>query len=218
MTTPNNAAALERLEQKWREEAAAEWTHCQNKELSEWVRDRCYGQHNRLLSCAAELAALRATLTQPDALTVRIAHKGPSDFPNHQCPAESSAVWNACCMEHERVLAGKAPMLTTTALTSQPSGEATDRCQCGAPCRKEVLMRGGDNGWGDDASRTILRYVPPTHPSADAPEVAVDDEMVDRAAKAYCKWFVCGSNGVSTLALRAALIAALAPKPEGGHD
>lgn len=37
--------------------------------------------------------------------------------------------------------------------------DATDTCQCGVPCRKEVLMRGGDNGWGDDKSRTVLRYV-----------------------------------------------------------
>ena len=32
---------------------------------------------------------------------------------------------------------------------------------CGAPCRKHVLMRGGDNGWGDDASRTVKRFNPP---------------------------------------------------------
>lgn len=38
-------------------------------------------------------------------------------------------------------------------------------------------MRGGDNGWGDDASRTVLRYVPPTHPQA----AEVGEEMVRRA-------------------------------------
>ena len=30
--------------------------------------------------------------------------------------------------------------------------------RCGAPTRDEVLMRGGDHGWGDDASRTVQRY------------------------------------------------------------
>jgi len=30
---------------------------------------------------------------------------------------------------------------------------------CGAPCRDVVLMRGGDHGWGDDASRTVQIYV-----------------------------------------------------------
>ena len=43
-------------------------------------------------------------------------------------------------------------------------GVATTTCRCGAPCRKEVLMRGGDHGWGDDESRTILRYVQPIEP------------------------------------------------------
>jgi hypothetical protein len=38
---------------------------------------------------------------------------------------------------------------------------------CGAPCREEVLMRGGDHGWGDDASRTVLRYAPPPQPDAE---------------------------------------------------
>ena len=55
----------------------------------------------------------------------------------------------------------------------QPEAVAT--CSCGAPCRKEVLERGGDNGWGDDASRTVLRYVPPTQPQG-----AVSDELVRR--------------------------------------
>jgi hypothetical protein len=43
----------------------------------------------------------------------------------------------------------------------QPGRVSDATCpHCGAPCRKEVLMRGGDNGWGDDASRTVFRYRP----------------------------------------------------------
>jgi len=44
----------------------------------------------------------------------------------------------------------------------------------------------------------------------------VTDEMVERAAKAYCHWFN-GREGVNTLALRQALAAALSPRTaEGG--
>lgn len=44
---------------------------------------------------------------------------------------------------------------------ARPEAQGGSCPHCGAPCRKEVLMRGGDNGWGDDASRTVYRYVPP---------------------------------------------------------
>lgn len=58
MTTPNNAAAaLERLEQKWRESAKTE---------------RDY-YSDALVSCANELATLRATLAQPDAISQQLA-------------------------------------------------------------------------------------------------------------------------------------------------
>lgn len=51
------ADPLRALVEKWREEASAEWAQHQNRDLSDWVRDRCHGQHHRLMSCADELSA-----------------------------------------------------------------------------------------------------------------------------------------------------------------
>jgi hypothetical protein len=89
-----------------------------------------------------------------DALDRFVAWEPSNDEERYAC---IEAVW--------RAMRERAP---TAALAAQGQGEAhvaTDTCRCGAPCRKEVLMRGGDYGWGDDASRTVLRYAPPASPA-----------------------------------------------------
>ena len=69
-----------------------------------------------------------------------------------------------------------AALIRRLAARAEPQGE---KCpHCGAPCRKEVLMRGGDNGWGDDESRTVYRFSPPADR---APGGEVTEEMVRKA-------------------------------------
>ena len=64
---------------------------------------------------------------------VRIKTKGPDDFASHVCPAESSAVWNACVYEHERITEGLPPILSSTEVTPASPATVADPCiECGA--------------------------------------------------------------------------------------
>lgn len=50
------------------------------------------------------------------------------------------------------VIFGKAPKLK--------QGDPCTCDRCGAPCKADIKMRGGDYGWGDDASRTYKVFDP----------------------------------------------------------
>lgn len=102
-----------------------------------------------------ELVRLAYTAPRPTG-TDAIAHKGPSDFAAHVCPAESAAVWNACCMEHEQIKKGLAPILKTT-LTTPASAEPCYCRRChptlgdtnatppkAAPCQPTEARGGGE--------------------------------------------------------------------------
>lgn len=59
------------------------------------------------------------------------------------------------------ILAALPELLAAQPASTAGGQEPVATCRCGAPCRKVILERGGDNGWGDDDSRTVLRYAAP---------------------------------------------------------
>lgn len=135
MNTPNNAAALERLEQKWREEINAfDEAHIDSFDPEDWMAGK--------RECADELAALRATLAQPDALTSQ--------------PSGEAVAWP------ERMVNLPCPDGTTDRIVGFRVEEGS-----------QILGKFGLSepiAWL--RSVTVDRH---THPSADAPGVAVDE-------------------------------------------
>jgi hypothetical protein len=111
----------------------------------------------------------------PSAALVGLAHKGPVDFANHECPSESAAVWNTCCMEHVRTASGLS-LLPTTALSavSATPGDTVDEAAMTPLDRCEFALRDASFDY-DEAFRVAhLAYSTP------APAPAESLELVKR--------------------------------------
>lgn len=157
MNTPNNAAALELLENEWRERA------------KQYYGTGTIGR-DAYTACANELATLRATLAQPDATRPRAIWPDALSSPErHQLRVLLECVDRRVLSLHE---ADQLVNLIADALTSQPSGEAVAWLITWNDGSKCVSV---NKCHPDDGT-----CVPLNPPSADAPGVAVDEAMVGR--------------------------------------